>query len=104
MNQVILVGIVDKCPEIVFGPGNNRNNKLIKFRLKTEKQYKGKNGEILEDYINIKVWDNNIDNIDDLLEVDNVIGIKGRISSFVSANNPDNIYNEVIADKLYFIS
>ncbi len=103
MNQVLLVGSVDRNPEIVL-VNKNKNNKLIKFRLKTEKPYRGKDGEILEDYINIKVWDNNVDEVDSILEVNNIIGIRGRISSFVVQNNEEEFYNEVIADKLFFIS
>ncbi len=112
MNQVILVGTVDKCPEIITLKNstnpNNIKNKLIKFRLKTQKPFRSKDGEILEDYINIKIWENNIDNIDDILEVDNIIGIKGRINSYSSQSNDEldkkEYYNEVVADKLFFIS
>jgi len=102
MNHVILVGTVDKCPEIIL-KNSKRNNKLIKFRLKTEKPFRSKEGEVLDDFINVKVWDNNIDDIYTILEVNNVVGVKGRISSFKAAKSND-FYNEIIADRLFFIS
>ena len=103
INQVLLVGTVDKCPEIVLR-NNDKNSKLIKFRLKTEKPYRSKSGEVLEEFINVKVWDNHIDNIDSILETNNIVGIRGRISSFWSQKEEDNVYNEVITDKLFFIA
>jgi len=102
MNHVILVGTVDKCPEIIL-KNSKRNNKLIKFRLKTEKPFRNKEGDVLEDFINVKVWDNNIDDIYTILEVNNVVGVRGRISSFKTPKSSD-FYNEIIADRLFFIS
>lgn len=102
MNQVLVVGIVEKNPEII-NLENLKGNKLIKFRLKTDRPFRNKDGEVIQDYINIKVWQNCIDDVDSILETDNIIGVRGRINSFKSPKD-DFYYNEVIAERLFFIS
>ncbi len=105
MNYVFLVGSVDQNPEIILH-NNNRKSKLIKFRMKVEKPYKAKNGEILEDFVTVKIWNNKVDDIDTILEVENIIGVKGHISSYKAKDleNTDTFYNEILADKIFYIS
>lgn len=103
MNQVILVGEVQGRADIIFNKKES-DHKLMRLYVKVKRPFKNKEGEYDDDIIKVKVWTNNIDDVEVSLKDKSVIGIKGRISSFNISNDEENYINEVIADKITYLT
>lgn len=100
MNQVVLVGQFQGGPEIIFDK-KDLDRKLMRFFVKIKRPFKNKEGDYEDDIVKIKVWTNNVDDVDISLKDKAVIGIKERIQSYDISNTDDTNYiNEVIADKI----
>ncbi|ELL44153.1 MULTISPECIES: single-stranded DNA-binding protein [Spiroplasma] len=104
MNQVILVGQVEGTYEIIYDK-KEAERKLMKFLLKIQRPFKNKDGNYDSDLVNVKVWTNNIDDLDISLRDKAIIAVKGRIQSFRSNNfDEENYYNDIIADRVTYLS
>ncbi|WP_236608000.1 single-stranded DNA-binding protein [Spiroplasma chrysopicola] len=104
MNQVMLVGQVEGSYEIVYDKKESER-KLMKFLLKVQRPFKNRDGHYDNDLVNIKVWTNNIDDLDISLQDKAMIIVKGRVQSYRSNNYDDDIYyNEIIADKVTYLN
>ncbi|UNF62212.1 MULTISPECIES: single-stranded DNA-binding protein [Spiroplasma] len=70
----------------------------MKFLLKIQRPFKNKDGNYDSDLVNVKVWTNNIDDLDISLRDKAIIAVKGRIQSFRSNNfDEENYYNRLLA-------
>lgn len=102
INNVILVGRIFSEPEIV--PTKDQiPTKWSKFILAVERPFKNRNNDYEIDFITIKTWLANIENIKGLIKSESIIGLKGRIQTFTNKNN-DFHYIEIIADKIIYIN
>lgn len=102
INNVILVGRILNEPEIVETK-EQILTKWCKFIIAIERPFKNKQNEYEIDYITVKTWSTNCEEISSLLKINNIIAVKGRIQTFANKTN-DFYYTEVIGDKLTFIS
>ncbi len=100
----MLVGQVEGPYEIVYDK-KETERKLMKFLLKVQRPFKNREGNYDEDIVNVKVWTNNIDDLDVSLRDKAIIAVKGRIQSF-KANNFDDesYYNDIIADRVTYLT
>ncbi|AGR41976.1 single-stranded DNA-binding protein [Spiroplasma diminutum] len=97
MNNVTIIGQIEGNPQVVFD-SKDGGKKLYKITLKVPRQYKTKNGEKIEDFINVKVWSNVLGDEYEYFD-QSYIGIEGRLVSFGNAEN--NKYgNELVANKV----
>lgn len=101
INNLILVGRIYSEPEIV-PTKEEMNAKWGKFILAVERPFRNRNNDYEIDFITVKTWLANIENIKGLLKSDTIIGIKGRIQTFTTKNS-DFHYTEIIADKITYI-
>ncbi|MGL5268824.1 MAG: single-stranded DNA-binding protein [Spiroplasma sp.] len=101
INNVILVGRLTSEPETV-ATKENIPTKWTKFTLAIERPFKNHQNEYEIDYITIKTWLANCQEIKELLKPGIILGIKGRIQTFNNKAN-DFYYTEIIADKLTYI-
>ncbi|MDQ7982774.1 MAG: single-stranded DNA-binding protein [Spiroplasma sp.] len=102
VNNVIIVGRLETEPEIV-PTKESLPAKWAKFIVAVERPFKNRQNEYEIDYITIKTWLANCQEIKELLKHGVIIAIKGRIQTFSNKNN-DFHYTEIIADKLTYIN
>lgn len=76
----------------------------MRLFVKVKRPFKNEEGAYDDDIIKVKLWTNNIDDADVSLKDKSVIGIKGRISSFNISNDEENYINEVIAEKITYLT
>lgn len=101
INNVILVGKLTSEPEAV-STKDNVPTKWAKFILAIERPFKNHQNEYEIDYITIKTWLANCQELKELLKPGVTLGLKGRIQTFSNKTN-DFYYTEIIADKLTYI-
>ncbi len=101
MNQILVVGTVSSDYKIIYKDDKTKN-KLIKFTLKVQKPYKNKEGIYDFDYINIKVWDKILQDVEEMLSYDQILGIKGRINSnpFINKDGIKIYLNDILAENV----
>lgn len=100
----MLVGQVEGTYEIIYDK-KEAERKLMKFLLKIQRLFKNKDGNYDSDLVNVKVWTNNIDDLDISLRDKAIIAVKERIQSFRSNNfDEENYYNDIIADRVTYLS
>jgi single-stranded DNA-binding protein len=69
--------------------------------INVERPFKNKIEQYNFDKITVKTWEDNIKDFNNIWEEGSVIGIKGRIQSYISKNN--NSFLEIIADRVHFL-
>lgn len=85
MNNFITVGRINNI--------DLENDKCI-LTLKVTRSYKNENGEYEEDLINIQVFDNLSNTLNEYCKTGDLVGVKGRIQNS----------NVLIAEKITFLS
>lgn len=88
MNNIVMVGKIKTMP--------NDNNIMV---VGVTRNFKDEHGEYLTDYVPVKIWNDNINNIIEYCKIDDIIGIKGRIQS---EDDTNNVY--VVAERMTFLS
>lgn len=101
INNVILVGKLMNEPEMV--PTRDQiPSKWTKFVLAVERPFKNRQNQFEIDFVAIKTWVANTDELKTLLKKNAIIGIKGRIQTFANKTN-DFYHTEIIADKITYL-
>lgn len=97
MNNVSIVGQLEDIPQLVYN-SKDGNKKLYKFVIKVPRTNKSKEGTIVNDYINVKIWSNVLGDEDEYYE-QAYVGVEGKLVSFKIADT-QNYGNELVATKI----
>jgi len=102
INRVVLVGRLTKDPE--FRTAQNGVS-VATFTLAVNRNFKNKNGEQQADFINVVVFRQQAENVNNYLSKGNLAGVDGRIQSRSYENKEgQRIYvTEVLADSVQFL-
>ena len=103
LNQVILVGILVKSPELQL---TETGRKMSLITLAVPRSYKNINGEYDTDFLDCTLWTNIAENTAEYCKTGDVIGIKGRVQSrLVEKEDGTKIKKtDIIAEKVTFLS
>ncbi|MCI2948368.1 single-stranded DNA-binding protein [Staphylococcus caledonicus] len=102
LNRVVLAGRLTKDPE--FRTTQNGVS-VTNFTLAVNRNFKNKNGEQQADFINVVVFRQQAENVNNYLSKGNLAGVDGRIQSRSYENNEgQRVYvTEVLADSVQFL-
>ena len=102
INRVILVGRLTKDPEYRQTPNGID---IANFTLAVNRNFKSKNGEQQADFINVVVFRNQAQNVNNYLSKGSLAGVDGRIQSRSYENNEGQrvFVTEVVADSVQFL-
>ncbi|MEJ7419781.1 single-stranded DNA-binding protein [Staphylococcus warneri] len=102
LNRVVLVGRLTKDPE--FRTTQNGVS-VATFTLAVNRSFKNKNGEQQADFINVVVFRQQAEKVNNYLSKGNLAGVDGRIQSRSYENKEgQRIYvTEVLADSVQFL-
>ncbi|PTI22624.1 single-stranded DNA-binding protein [Staphylococcus warneri] len=102
INRVVLVGRLTKDPE--FRTAQNGVS-VATFTLAVNRNFKNKNGEQQADFINVVVFRQQAENVNNYLTKGNLAGVDGRIQSRSYENKEgQRVYvTEVLADSVQFL-
>lgn len=102
INRVVLVGRLTKDPE--FRTAQNGVS-VATFTLEVNRNFKNKNGEQQADFINVVVFRQQAENVNNYLSKGNLAGVDGRIQSRSYENKEgQRVYvTEVLADSVQFL-
>ncbi|MCC3663250.1 single-stranded DNA-binding protein [Staphylococcus haemolyticus] len=102
INRVILVGRLTKDPEYRQTPNGID---VANFTLAVNRNFKSKNGEQQADFINVVVFRNQAQNVNNYLSKGSLAGVDGRIQSRSYENNEGRrvFVTEVVADSVQFL-
>lgn len=102
LNRVVLVGRLTKDPE--FRTTQNGVS-VATFTLAVNRNFKNKNGEQQADFINVVVFRQQAENVNNYLSKGNLAGVDGRIQSRSYENKEgQRLYvTEVVADSVRFL-
>lgn len=102
LNRVVLVGRLTKDPE--FRTAQNGVS-VATFTLAVNRNFKNKNGEQQADFINVVVFRQQAENVNNYLTKGNLAGVDGRIQSRSYENKEgQRVYvTEVLADSVQFL-
>lgn len=78
MNQIILVGLLVKTPEVVTTESGKNMSYII---LAIPRSYKNENGEYDTDFLDCILWNSVAENTSEYCKQGDVIGVKGRVQS-----------------------
>lgn len=102
INRVILVGRLTKDPEYRQTPNGID---VANFTLAVNRNFKSKNGEQQADFINVVVFRNQAQNVNNYLSKGSLAGVDGRIQSRSYENKEGQrvFVTEVVADSVQFL-
>ncbi|MFB2004319.1 single-stranded DNA-binding protein [Staphylococcus aureus] len=102
LNRVVLVGRLTKDPE--FRTTQNGVS-VATFTLAVNRNFKNKNGEQQADFINVVVFRQQAENVNNYLSKGNLASVDGRIQSRSYENKEgQRVYvTEVLADSVQFL-
>ena len=102
INRVILVGRLTKYPEYRQTPNGID---VANFTLAINRNFKSKNGEQQADFINVVVFRNQAQNVNNYLSKGSLAGVDGRIQSRSYENKEGQrvFVTEVVADSVQFL-
>lgn len=102
LNRVVLVGRLTKDPD--FRTTQN-DVSVATFTLAVNRNFKNKNGEQQADFINVVVFRQQAENVNNYLTKGNLAGVDGRIQSRSYENKEgQRVYvTEVLADSVQFL-
>ncbi|PTL00211.1 single-stranded DNA-binding protein [Staphylococcus haemolyticus] len=102
LNRVVLAGRLTKDPE--FRTTQNGVS-VANFTLAVNRNFKNKNGEQQADFINVVVFRQQADNVNNYLSKGNLAGVDGRIQSRSYENKEGQrvFVTEVVADSVQFL-
>ncbi|MGG6828763.1 UNVERIFIED_CONTAM: single-stranded DNA-binding protein [Staphylococcus haemolyticus] len=102
INRVILVGRLTKDSEYRTTPNGID---VANFTLAVNRNFKSKNGEQQADFINVVVFRNQAQNVNNYLSKGSLAGVDGRIQSRSYENKEGQrvFVTEVVADNVQFL-
>lgn len=102
LNRVVLVGRLTKDPEFRTTPNGVS---VATFTLALNRNFKNKNGEQQADFINVVVFRQQAENVNNYLSKGNLAGVDGRLQSRSYENKEGQrvFVTEVVADSVQFL-
>ncbi|MBW7479883.1 single-stranded DNA-binding protein [Streptococcus pneumoniae] len=102
LNRVVLVGRLTKDPEF---RQTASGVSVTTFSLAVNRTFKNKNGEREADFINVVVFRQQAENVNNYLSKGSLVGVDGRIQSRSYDNNEGRrvFVTEVVADSVQFL-
>ncbi|ARU91981.1 single-stranded DNA-binding protein [Spiroplasma clarkii] len=97
MNNVTIIGQIEGAPQLIYS-SKDGNKKLYKFVLRVPRWSKAKENTVVNDYINVKIWNSVLGDEDDYFD-QAYIAIEGRLVSF-GITDSQNYGNELVANKI----
>jgi single-strand DNA-binding protein len=98
LNQIVLVGRLVSDPQI---NETESEKKVCTITLAVPRSYKNIDGEYETDFIDITLWQNIAEQTSEWCKKGDLIGIKGRIQTYMK---DDNKITQLIAEKVSFLS
>lgn len=102
INRVVLVGRLTKDPEFRTTPNGV---KVATFTLAVNRTFTNANGEREADFINVVVFRNQAENVNNYLSKGQLAGVDGRIQSRSYENQEGRriFVTEIVADSVQFL-
>lgn len=103
LNQVILVGRLVRTPELQLTESGKKRSSIT---LAVSRGYKNQNGEYETDFLDCVLWTGIAENTSEYCKSGDLIGIKGRLQTWLLENEDGSKYKkvEVVAEKVTFLS
>ena len=103
LNQVILVGRLVRTPEVTVTETGKKRSQIT---LAVARSYKNQNGEYDTDFLDCTLWTGIAENTAEYCKSGDVIGIKGRLQTWLLEDENGSKYKkvEVVAEKVTFLS
>ena len=101
MNKSFLIGRLTKKPEIRY---TETNNAICSFSIAIDRSYTNKEGKKETDFINIKVFGKQAENVSKYCDKGSLVAIDGRIQTGSYEKEGKKVYIfEVVADRVQFL-
>ncbi len=101
MNKVFLIGRLTRDPELRY---TDSNIPVATFSIAVNRNFTNQSGEREADFINIRVWRKQAENIKNFLKKGSQVAIDGRIQTSSYEKDGVKRYNtEVVADNVQFL-
>ena len=101
MNKTFLIGRLTKKPEIRY---TESNNAICSFSIAIDRSYTNKEGKKETDFINIKVFGKQAENVSKYCDKGSLVAIDGRIQTGSYEKEGKKVYIfEVVADRVQFL-
>ena len=103
MNKITLIGRMTANPELKL---TNNGQKVCRFSLAVNRQFKNADGERKADFINCMAWQQRADLINNYVHKGDLIAIEGRIqvSSYIATDGTKRYSTDVIVEQIEFLS
>lgn len=103
LNQVILVGRLVRTPEVYETETGRKRSQIT---LAVSRSYKNQNGEYDTDFLDCTLWTGIAENTAEYCKSGDVIGVKGRLQTWLLENEDGSKYKkvEIVAEKVTFLS
>lgn len=103
MNKVTLIGRLTAEPQLKL---TNNGQKVCRFSLAVNRQFKNVEGERKADFINCMAWQQRADLINNYVHKGDLIAIEGRIqvSSYIATDGTKRYSTDVIVEQIEFLS
>ena len=103
LNHVVLVGRLVRTPELEL---TDTGKKRSVITLAVSRGYKNINGEYETDFLDCVLWTVIAENTSEYCKSGDLIGIKGRLQTWILENEDGSKYKkvEVVAEKVTFLS
>lgn len=103
LNHVVLVGRLVRTPELEL---TDTGKKRSVITLAVSRGYKNVNGEYETDFLDCVLWTVIAENTSEYCKTGDLIGIKGRLQTWIIENGDGSKYKkvEVVAEKVTFLS
>lgn len=99
MNKITLIGRLTKDPEFKI---LESGNKVSRFTLAVNRNYKNKNGEVDADFFDVTAWNSKAELISKYVKKGHLLGMSGRveINKFEQEDGSKKYYTQIILDEL----
>lgn len=103
LNQVVLVGRLSEDPVL---NSTDKGKQVMTVNLAVPRSFKNSEGVYETDFIRCVLWNGIAESTSEYCHKGDIVGVKGRIqmSSYVDKNEKKQIFSEVIAEKVTFLS
>lgn len=103
MNKVTLIGRMTAEPQLKL---TNNGQKVCRFSLAVNRQFKNADGERKADFINCMAWQQRADLINNYVHKGDLLAVEGRIqvSSYIATDGIKRYMTDVIVEQVEFLS
>ncbi len=101
LNQVVLVGRLCRQPEIKESESGKKRTYIT---LAVPRSFKNADGEYETDFFDCVLWDNVATSTVEYCNKGDIIGVKGRLQSRVTEEEPKRNIISVVAEKVTFLT